>query len=463
MKIDQLHNVYLIGVGGIGMSALARYFNLMGKQVAGYDKTSTPLTKSLESEAIAVHYEDRIEQIPSWITQSLPEDTLVIYTPAVPPTHTELNWFQDNGFTVQKRSKVLGWITESYTTLAIAGTHGKTTTSSLVAHILNESGHGCNAFLGGITANFNSNLLYSATSDLMVVEADEYDRSFLALSPTLAVITSMDADHLDIYGDPAALVQTYSEFAACTKPEGTVLLHEDLPQIEIAANLMRYGKSPEADYRYTETEIRDGEWKFDIYGNGLTIEDIRFALPGDHNQQNATAAAGLAHLVGLESDQIKIGLETFKGVKRRFEYQIQSAELTFIDDYAHHPSELSATIEAARKRHPGKHLTGIFQPHLFSRTKDFADEFAKSLEKLDSIVLLDIYPAREEPIPGVDSQWLLNKIKSPHKKRIAYSRLLLELREMDLEVVLTLGAGDIDQLISPMKEELLKRTTTQQH
>lgn len=458
MNLSQFHSVYLIGIGGIGMSALARFFHLKGCTVSGYDRTETPLTKQLVAEGIQVHYQDDPEAIPVGIREGDKESTLVIYTPAVPSSHRELTWFRDTGFSVEKRSKVLGWITESYTTLAVAGTHGKTTTSSILAHILHTSGHGCNAFLGGITANFNSNLLYSAESDLMVVEADEYDRSFLALSPTIAVITSMDADHLDIYGDASSLTHTYSEFANCVKEEGRVLLHEDLPEIDTAAKTLRYGIGNENNYRYTSARLQNDEWVFDIIGNGIEISNIQFALPGAHNQQNATAAAAMAHIAGANADEIKKGLESFKGVSRRFEYHINNPDLVFIDDYAHHPSELKAAISAARERHPGRKLTGIFQPHLFSRTRDFADEFAESLERLDSIILLDIYPAREEPIHGVDSQWLLNKIKSPHKKCVAYSRLLLELQKENLDVLMTLGAGDIDQLVQPIKRMLLERT-----
>ena len=450
INLQQKEVIYFIGIGGIGMSALARYFNLVGKQVMGYDRTSSPLTTELEMEGIPVGFKDSVADLPSVVRMTPKEKVLVVYTPAVPKTHRELNWFVENDYQVEKRSKVLGAITQDHKTIAVAGTHGKTTTTSLIAHILHDSGHGCNAFLGGITANYSSNLIFDQPNAWYVVEADEFDRSFLALSPDVAVITSLDADHLDIYGTPEEMVSAYQQFADLTSEDGYRLVC-DKAFDQLDRSGVSYGSQAQSTFRASDERPENDTYVMDLETPQGTVKSIPLPMPGEHNKENVTAAVAVALHLGVEHEAIRRSLATFKGVKRRFEYQQGTGDIVFIDDYAHHPEELKATIEAAKQRHPGKRVTGVFQPHLFSRTKDNIDGFARSLELLDSIFLLDIYPAREEPIPGVDSQWLLDKINAPHKKLVDKSALLSELKQDDPEVLLTLGAGDIDRMVEPIR------------
>ncbi len=447
---------YFLGIGGIGMSALARYFNSQGKMVMGYDRTSTPLTTELQMEDIAVHFDDSIMEIPSVVKLTDRSKVLVIYTPAIPKDSTELNWFAENGYTMMKRSQVLGLITEQTTTIAVAGTHGKTTTSSMIAHILTHSGLGCNAFLGGIATNYNTNLLLSSTSKYTVVEADEYDRSFLTLSPTYSVITSMDADHLDIYGTHEYMLESFNLFAQRLLGEGSLFYRAGLPlwqdKLSDDIKVFSYALKDSADYRGRDIYIEDGRYFFTFQTPKVKWENIELGLAGTHNVENAVAAVAIAFELGLTEEQVKAALKDFKGVKRRFEYRIRREDLVMIDDYAHHPEELKACLHSVRELYPDRQITGVFQPHLFSRTRDFADEFARSLELLDDIILLPIYPARELPMPGIDSQMLLDKITKPTKKLVEKSELLAELRSKPREVIVMLGAGDIDAMVNPVEK-----------
>ncbi|MEM9687520.1 MAG: UDP-N-acetylmuramate--L-alanine ligase [Bacteroidota bacterium] len=447
MNLKTIHNVYLIGIGGIGMSALARYFKFIGKQVAGYDKNTTKLTAELQHEGIGVHDEDSLLNIPPAFKTK--NTTLIIYTPAIPKQHNQLNYFKNKGFRVHKRAEVLGWITKETYCFAVAGTHGKTTISSILAHILKETNTPVTAFLGGISENFNSNMLI-AGNDYTVVEADEFDRSFLHLSPDVACVTSMDADHLDIYGEKSELEQSFSTFAANLKPNGKLLIRNGLP-----LQGMTYGIDDASDYSVKNIKIKHTTYTFDIVTPGETIKDVTFNIPGKHNVLNALAAFAMATQIGISKRNLARALTTFKGIKRRFSYQINTEELIYIDDYAHHPTEIKAVYHTLREVHPGKTILAIFQPHLFSRTRDFADEFAESLSPFDAILLLDIYPAREQPIEGVTSTWLLSKINNPNKKMTSKGKLIAELKASKAQVVLTIGAGDIGEEVKHIKKALL--------
>ena len=444
MNLNSVHNIYFIGIGGIGMSALARYFVANGKQVAGYDKTHTNITKALGELGVMIHFEDDIKYIDTAFLNS--ENTLVVYTPAIPNSHSELNYFKENGFNVLKRSKVLGEITKQTICLAVAGTHGKTTTTSILGHLLNECNAPVTAFLGGISENYNSNLIINGT-EVTVVEADEFDRSFLTLSPDLACITSMDADHLDIYGDASELIKSFKDFSECIKPNGKLFVRNGLPLKGIT-----YGIEDDSDYSAQNIKIENGSYVFDLQTlNGL-YENFKFNLPGRHNLSNAIIALAMAAEYGCPYNQLAKALASYKGVKRRFTYQIKTDDFVFIDDYAHHPEEIKAVYQAVREMYPGKKVLAIFQPHLFSRTRDFIDDFADSLSKFDELLLLDIYPARELPIEGVTSKWLLNKIENSKKKLIQKSELINEIKKSDAQVVLTLGAGDIGEEVKYIKE-----------
>ncbi|WP_282030597.1 UDP-N-acetylmuramate--L-alanine ligase [Winogradskyella eximia] len=444
MNFSTVNNVYFIGVGGIGMSAIARYFVANGKQVAGYDKTPTEITKSLEDLGVEIHFEDDIKYIAHSFLN--PENTLVVYTPAVPKNHSELNYFKDNNFNVLKRSAVLGEITKQTVCLAVAGTHGKTTTTSILGHLLNVCNVPVTAFLGGIGENYNSNLILNGT-DVTVVEADEFDRSFLTLSPDLACITSMDADHLDIYGNAEELVKSFKDFSECIKPEGKLFVRNGLPLKGIT-----YGIEDDSDYSAQNISIENGSYIFDVKTPKGIQKGFKFSLPGRHNLSNAIIALAMAVEYGCSYNDLAIGLETYKGVKRRFTYQIKTDDFVFIDDYAHHPEEIKAVYQAVREMYPGKKVLAIFQPHLFSRTKDFVDGFAESLSKFDELLLLDIYPARELPMEGITSEWLLNKINNPHKKLIQKSEIINEIQKSDAQIVLTIGAGDIGSEVKKIKE-----------
>ncbi len=444
------------------MSALARYFNAQGKIVSGYDKTSTPLTDELIDEGIEIHFEDNIERIPAAFrnVQLSKHHTLVVYTPAIPKSHSELNYFIDNKFTVKKRSEVLGMITENTFTIAVAGTHGKTTTSSMIAHLLKSSGVDCTAFMGGISKNFHSNLLLSKSDpskNIFVVEADEYDRSFLTLHPDIAVITSMDADHLDIYGDKKYLEESYRLFAQQLKPGGKLIYKKGLPLNDLQLTHAAYSLEGKADYSASEIRIQNHKYHFNWNNSSTSIHDLSSMMPGLHNVENAIAAIAVARQVGATPEKISAAIHSYTGVKRRFDYQVNTKDVVYIDDYAHHPEELRACIASVKELYPEKRLTGIFQPHLFSRTKDFVDGFAKSLSMLDALILLDIYPARELPMPGVTSQIIFDKVTIKDKQMCSLDDAVDVLKKRNVEVLLTLGAGDIDQLVLPIKHYLEKR------
>ena len=461
MDFNKLNNVYFIGIGGIGMSALARYFKAIGKHVAGYDKTPTPLTDELIREGIEVHFKDEVSLLPSAIVNNKEgqQTTLVVYTPAVPKDHQELNYLKANGYVVLKRSEVLGLITKNSFTIAVAGTHGKTTTSSMIAHLLRYAGIDCSAFLGGITKNYNTNLLIGsgAAKSTVVVEADEYDRSFLTLFPDISVITSMDADHLDIYGDKTYMEESYRLFARQLKPGGKLIYKKDLPigSVEGDHTYFNYSIDKSSDYSATEIRIENHRYHFNWKDKKGTIKDLTSEMPGLHNVENAVAAIAVARQLGITDDKIRQGLAAYTGVKRRFDYQVKNGKVIYIDDYAHHPEELRACIASAKELYPGKKILGVFQPHLFTRTRDFADGFANSLSMLDDLVLLDIYPAREKPIPGVDSKLILDKVTLQKKSLAHLSDFPGILNKHEFDVLLTLGAGDIDQLVSPIREYLL--------
>jgi UDP-N-acetylmuramate--alanine ligase len=446
MKLDAVNQVYFVGIGGIGMSALARYFAKRGCLVCGYDRTRTALCAELEQEGIRISYADEIASMPVVFRENDPR-TLVVYTPAIPATSPLLNYFRDHGFVLKKRSEVLGIISGGQFCIAVAGTHGKTTTSSMIAHILKESGVDCTAFLGGIATNYNSNFLLG-DHDVVVVEADEYDRSFLTLHPDIAVITSMDADHLDIYGDSSHLEDSFRLFAGQLKDKGTLIVKSGLP----VEGGLTYGLNSRAAINGLDIRIEEGYFLFDFLAGEVSIMDIRMLLPGRHNVENAVAAIAAALRLGIEPEAIKQALGNFKGVKRRFEYVVRSAEHVYIDDYAHHPEELRACFEAVRALYPEKKLTVIFQPHLFTRTRDFADDFASVLSTADDLILLDIYPARELPIEGITAQMLLDKITAPQKELCAKEAATTRIAEKQPELLLTVGAGDIDTLILPLKK-----------
>lgn len=437
-------NVYFIGIGGIGMSALARYFVANGKRVSGYDKTKTDITDSLETIGVSVNFEDNISQIDSGFLN--PENTLVVYTPAIPENHKQYNHFVDNGFMIMKRSAVLGEITKNTFCLAVAGTHGKTTTTSILGHLLNECDVEVTAFLGGISENYNSNFILNGTK-VTVVEADEFDRSFLTLSPDMACITSMDADHLDIYGEAEMLKQSFVEFSKRLKPNGKLFVKNGLPIQGIT-----YGIEDNADYSAQNIKIINGSYVFDVKTPAQTLYNFKFNLPGRHNLSNALIALAMAAEFGCPHPQLAKALASYTGVKRRFTYQIKSENLVFIDDYAHHPEEINAVHQAVREMYPGKKVLAIFQPHLFSRTRDFADDFAKSLSKFDEVLLLDIYPARELPVEGITSKWLLAKITNKHKKLIQKPEIINAIKQSGAQVVLTIGAGDIGEEVKHIKQ-----------
>ena len=445
MELTSINRVYFVGIGGIGMSALARYFVKRGCVVCGYDKTRTDLTIALEREGILISYLDEDASMPVCYQEKHP-DTLVVYTPAIPKNSVILNYFKDNGFDLKKRSEVLGIISKGQFCIAVAGTHGKTTTSSMIAHLLTDSGYGCTAFLGGITTNYNSNFLIG-DNNVVVVEADEYDRSFLTLHPDLAVITSMDADHLDIYGDAAQLHESFHLFAAQLKPGGTLFVKAGLPISEG----ITYSLWPKSELKGLNIRVEQRSFVFDYVDETIEIKDLHLMLPGKHNVENAVVAIGVALKLGIDPDKIKTAIANFKGVKRRFEYQVNRDHHIYIDDYAHHPEELKACFDAVRQLYPEKKLTVVFQPHLFSRTRDFADEFAKVLSTVDELMLLEIYPARELPMEGVNAQLLLDKINLEHKEILDKDGVLNRVEEEKPELLVSVGAGDIDTLVQPLK------------
>lgn len=458
MNIEKLTSVYFIGAGGIGMSALIRYFLSKGKQVAGYDRTSTQLTEELNREGAEIHYEDDVSLIQVSFTDA--EQTLVVYTPAVPDTHSELRYFRSNGFRIMKRSQVLGEITKASRGICIAGTHGKTTTSSMIAHLLKQSHVDCNAFLGGILKNYDSNLLLSDKSDLTVIEADEFDRSFHWLTPYMAVITSADPDHLDIYGTAEAYKEGFDKFTSLIRPGGVLLMKKGInvtPRLNEGVKLYTYSTNGGGDFHAENIRISNGEILFDFVGPETLIKDINPGVPVQVNIENGVAAIAIALLNGVTPDEIKEGMRSFAGPKRRFDFHLKKENIVLIDDYAHHPAELRESILSVKELYKGRKVTGIFQPHLYSRTRDFADAFAASLSLLDELILLDIYPAREKPIPGISSQIIFDKVTLKEKTLCKKEALYSVLETGTYEVVLMAGAGDIDRMVENVKQLLDKK------
>ena len=453
----EYRNIYFIGIGGIGMSAIARYYNAKGFRVSGYDKTPSPLTHALENEGIEVHYEDNTSYVPKDI-----ETTLVVYTPAIPKDMGELVYVQENGYRVIKRSRMLGEITQGQRCMAVAGTHGKTTTSTLLSHIFTASGEGCSAFLGGISKNYGSNLLIHQ-NDVVVVEADEFDRSFLQLYPEIAVITSMDADHLDIYGDESHILEAFKAFAS--QVSGTVIVKKglDITAEDTEAKILTYSyNDPSADFHAVLTEgDGNGRSHFDLHWPGGVIRDCMVGIPGWVNIENAVAASAIGLTYGLDPERIKEALAGFSGVRRRFDIRLENERCIYIDDYAHHPREIAASLTSIRGNYPGRKLTAIFQPHLYTRTRDFAEGFAEALSHADRLILLDIYPAREEPIPGVTSEIIFDGVSLDDKVLLRKEELMRHLESLEApqnEVYMTIGAGDIDRFVEPLAELLKKRT-----
>ena len=461
MNLDLYKHIYLLGIGGIGMSALARYFNAHDKKVSGYDKSKTTLTKKLEKEGIAIHYKDDVSQISDEVKAAKFTELLVIYTPAIDENNTEFHFFKEKGITPIKRSKVLGMITRQSFTIAIAGTHGKTTTAALLTHILKNSEIDCTAFLGGLSKDFNSNLVLSKKGNIVIVEADEYDRSFHHLYPDVAVITSIDKDHLDTYENKKSLEIAFQKFASQIKQKGFLLVHTGVQtkfeKPEDGAK-MSYSATEKADYYASNIGISNNKTKFDIgvldilpgMAYEKKITNLLIDIPGKHNIENVLAASAVACFLGATCDNVNNAISTFKGIKRRFEIHLHSDKMTFIDDYAHHPKEVKVTIQATKELYEGKKIMVVFQPHLFSRTQDFADEFAESLSLADELILLEIYPAREKPVDGVTSQMLAEKCTIKNEV-CSKEQLISVLEKKDFEVLLTMGAGDISTMVQPIK------------
>lgn len=466
-SLAEIDLIYFLGIGGIGMSAIARYFLSKGKSVAGYDKTSTLLTDSLQKEGAKIHFTDSSEEVKKLIKPYLSDRILFIYTPAVPKSSIIYQYLEKEGFQLFKRSALLGFITNDTFTAAVAGTHGKTTTSTMLAHLLMDSGYHCTAFLGGISTNYSSNFLSKDQGSRQivhdknfptVVEADEFDRSFLQLAPDIAAITSVDPDHLDIYGTGKEMITSFEEFTSCIKPGGVLITRKGLnyqPNVKDGVEVLTYSIGEHADFFASEIQIIDGKYHFSLQSVIENIKEIKVGLPGLHNVENAVAAAAMAQKMGLSASSIKKGLQSFKGVKRRFEYILEAGNKVYIDDYAHHPRELEACIRSVKQLFPNKKITGIFQPHLFSRTRDFAKGFAESLGLLDELLLMEIYPARELPIQGINSAYLLDLVHLDKKRLLNPTEVLEAIEDSSIEVLLTLGAGDIDQLVEPIKNKLI--------
>lgn len=462
MNLNAIRNVYFLGIGGIGMSAIARYFHALGCKVEGYDKTATPLTIALQTEGIHVHFEDAVEALPTFIQED-PQATLLVYTPAIPADHPQRVWLEQSPLLLFKRSEVLGLISRDSFTIAVAGTHGKTTTSTMIAHILRSCGVNFTAFLGGISANYQTNYLryedgrQVTKKPIVVLEADEFDRSFHRLTPDIAVITAIDPDHLDIYETEAAFREAFDVFAAKTRASGHVYIQSTLQVMPPAAvKLQRYSIDPQApgDFTGENLRIEDGYFRFDMRGSAQGVNTtFTCGLPGRHNAENAVVAAAVCiDGLGLDAQTVARGIETFNGVKRRFEYLVRNAEQVVIDDYAHHPTELDAIIGSVRMLYPDREVWGIFQPHLFTRTRDFATGFASSLAAVDRLFLMEIYPAREKPLPGINSQWLLEQVQLVRKELADGQAILAALKEEKPGVLLILGAGDIDRLSGPIQQ-----------
>jgi len=455
--MEKFSKYYFLGIGGIGMSALARYFRAKGYEIAGYDRTPTKLTTDLQSEGIAVCFDENIDQIPDKFT--LAKNTLVIITPAIPHNHPQLLYFQENNFTIQKRSQVLGEITRKSKGICIAGTHGKTTTSTIAAHLLYQSQVSCNAFLGGIANNYNTNLLLSNESNLVVIEADEYDRSFHQLSPYMAVITSADPDHLDIYETADAFRESFEHFTSLIRTGGVLIMRKGIdikPQLQKGVKLYTYSMEDGGDFHAENIKTVKGEIHFDFVTPTDRINDVRLGVPAKINVENSVAAMAIAWLNGVSVEELRAGISSFSGIYRRFNVVYKSDKIVYMDDYAHHPSELNASISSIRNLYPDRKITGIFQPHLYTRTRDFAPDFAAALSKLDELILLDIYPARELPIEGVTSELILSEVKLKNKILCSTENLLPLLKDKELDVLVTFGAGDIDKLVPKIKAQLSK-------
>ncbi|WP_338792492.1 UDP-N-acetylmuramate--L-alanine ligase [Bernardetia sp. MNP-M8] len=477
IQLENIKYVYFIGIGGIGMSAIARWFAHNQKTVAGYDKTKTPLTQNLENEGIKIHFEDNVDQIPKEVRE-FPDETLIVITPAVPSSHSELLFFQRNGYTILKRAAVLGLLTHSLKTIAVAGTHGKTTTSTMVAHLLKEGGINCTAFLGGISANFNSNLVVNDINNTdevwAVVEADEFDRSFLHLYPTIAIVTSTDADHLDIYGEKTELEKSFGDFVSQVKENGLLFAQNNIADsvkdsLHENVELINYSSSNKTQI-YAENicldELQKDSCRFDFVDTQKNerIENLQLFMPGFHNVENMCAAIAVARELNISTEKIRNTVASFKGVKRRFEYVFRSKQITYIDDYAHHPTEISALLSSIKHLYPNKKVTAIFQPHLFSRTRDFQEGFAESLSlenPNDQLILLNIYPARELPIEGITSDIILEQTKAKNKILLSDTELLTyiedKINKNEVEILLTIGAGDIDRFVKPLSDFLHKK------
>ncbi len=451
--LETYKNVYFIGIGGIGMSALARYFKMKNLKVAGYDKTQSPLTDQLQLEGIEIHFEDLVNLIPAPFSN--PDETLVVYTPAIPVSLGEYQFFTNNGFEILKRAAVLGLITHSSKGLGVAGTHGKTTTSILLTHILTESHLKCNAFLGGISSNFNTNFVASTTSEYTVIEADEFDRSFLQLNPFASIITSTDADHLDIYGNVETFQKGFQDYANQIDPDGFLILRQGI-NLQSPAKIQTYAIEENADFRGQNLRTLDGHFYMDLIHKKYTWNEIELGLPGIHNAENALACIALCLNLGLSEAEIRHGLASFKGVKRRFEFHIRTEDLVYIDDYAHHPTEIKALVSSVRLLYPNQKITGIFQPHLFSRTRDFMENFARELSQVDELILMPIYPAREEAIPGITSDALLEMCDLQDKKVLTPNEVTDYIAKQETGIFLTIGAGDIDRIVPVIKKALLK-------
>ena len=451
--MSEYSKIYFIGIGGIGMSAIARYYKTKGYPVAGYDRTPSDLTRELENEGISVHYNDDPDYIPKDVAS-----TLVVYTPAVPENLGEMVYVREHGYTLVKRSRMLGELSSGQTCLAVAGTHGKTTTSTMIAHIITEAGPGCSAFLGGISKNYDTNLLVSQER-IFVAEADEYDRSFLQLHPVAAVIAAMDPDHLDIYGTPEEYRKAFKIFASQVTKTLLVKKGLDITKEDTKAEILTYSyNDPEADFRAVDpTPDELGHYIFDLVYPGGVLKDVRCGIPGWVNVENSVAAGAICILQGINPESVKKAIGTFAGVKRRLDVHVASPALTYIDDYAHHPMELSSAISSIKRMYPGRKLTAIFQPHLYSRTRDFAGEFAEALSAVDKLILLDIYPAREEPIPGVTSEIIFDKVTAREKVLLKKEELMEYIKDEPLDVLATFGAGNIDRFIGPLTELLEKR------
>lgn len=459
MEMNEIKSVYFVGIGGIGMSAIARYFLSKGKFVAGYDRTRTELTRHLEDENACIHYEDNTALIPEQCLDST--STLVVYTPAIPESHSELSYFRQHGFLTEKRAQVLGTITRASDALCVAGTHGKTTTSTMLAHLLRQSHVDCNAFLGGISKNYGGNLLLSDKSRLTVIEADEFDRSFHWLTPYMTIVTATDADHLDIYGTHEAYLESFRKYTSLIREDGCLLkkkgitLHED---VKPGVKVFTYSATEPADFHAENVRTENGELYFDFVSRDMRIDNIQLGVPVFVNVENGVAAIAIALMNGVTPEEIKAGMASYAGVERRFDFKIKNDRTVFLNDYAHHPQELASSISSLRRLYPHRHITGVFQPHLYTRTRDFYKDFAESLSMLDEVILLPIYPAREEPIEGVTSELIYNNLKQDVKKTLCSKEELLSLLSCrQIDVLVTLGAGDIDNYVEPVKEMLLKK------